>query len=50
MWQLFKKLTSYHDEDGVGLLPLLDEHNTAVFDKEGKSEILRCTSERYSVC
>ena len=43
MWQHFRKLTSYHDEDGVGVLPLLDEHNTAVFDKEGKTEILKNT-------
>ena len=43
MWQHFKKLTTYHDEDGVGVLPLLDEHNTAVFDKEGKAEILKNT-------
>ena len=43
MWQHFRKLTSYRDEDGVGMLPLLDEHNTAVFDKEGKAEILKNT-------
>ena len=55
MWHHFKKLTSYHDEDGVGVLPLLDEYNAAVFDKEGKATILRNTFfagthlERYSI-
>ena len=37
MWQYLRKLTSYHDGDGVGVLPILDEDNTAVFDKEGKA-------------
>ena len=42
MWHHFRKFTSY-DEDEVVVLPLLDEQNKAVIDKEDKAEILRNT-------
>ena len=43
MWHHFKILIGYSDDEGVGVLPLLDENNTACFDNESKANILKET-------
>ena len=43
MWHHFKILTGYNDDEGMGVLPLLDKNNTACFDKESMANILKET-------
>ena len=43
MWDSLKSLTSYQDLDGGNVLPLLNEDSQAVFDMQGKCDILQDT-------
>ena len=43
MWDTFKSLTSYQDQDGGNILPLLDKDNNPVFELEQKCQILQDT-------
>ena len=36
IWQNFRTLTSYQDEDAGGVLPLMDMDNKPIFDKSEK--------------
>ena len=41
IWQNFRALTSYQDEDAGGVLPLMDIDNNPVFNKSEKCKILQ---------
>ena len=41
IWQNFRALTSYQDEDAGGVLPLIDLSNNAIFDKTEKCKVLQ---------
>ena len=43
MWHHFKILTGCNDDEGVCVLPVLDENKTACFDKERKANVLKET-------
>ena len=40
MWENFNKLTSYEDYNRGGGLPLLDENENPIFNREEKCQIL----------
>ena len=41
IWQNFRTLTSYQDEDAGGVLPFMDMDNKPIFDKSEKSKVLQ---------
>ena len=41
MWRQFRLLTSYQDESDDGVLPLLDDSNTPIFEPKEKCKVLQ---------